>query len=136
MAKDVLGDMLTRIRNAVYVKLDEVEVPKNRLTQSLADILLQEGLVQRVLTSRSSKHQKKSSMFIRLKYYGTPSVSVITDLRRISRPGLRIYTSHKEIPKGDWGLIILSTSRGLVTDHKARHYKLGGEIICSISLFV
>jgi small subunit ribosomal protein S8 len=137
MAKDILSDILTRIRNAVRSKKIEVEVPKTRITSSLANILLQEGLIKEVLVAFSTKQEKQSSLFLRLKYYGTQNVSVISDLTRISRFSLRIYVNHKEIPNvfGNSGLVILSTSQGLIRGHEARNRNLGGELLCSIVLF-
>jgi small subunit ribosomal protein S8 len=138
MAKDTLSEMLTRIRNAIYVKQVGVEVPSTRVTRSLANILFQEGLLREVLISSSVKQRKKSSMFLRLKYYGTENVSVINNLRRVSRSSLRIYVNHKEVRKilDSSSLAVLSTSQGLITDREARHRKLGGEFICLITLFM
>merc|ERR1711937_503600 len=105
----------------------------SRITLALANILLQEGLVEEVFTS---KQEKKSSIFLRLKYYGIQRTSIITNLKRVSRPGVRIYVNHKEIPKafGGAGLVILSTSMGVITDRESKKNKLGGEIICFITL--
>jgi small subunit ribosomal protein S8 len=138
MAKDTLSEMLTQIRNAIYVKQVGVEVPSTRVTRSLANILFQEGLLREVLISSSVKQRKKSSMFLRLKYYGTENVSVINNLRRVSRSSLRTYVNHKEVRKilDSSSLAVLSTSQGLITDREARHRKLGGEFICLITLFM
>jgi small subunit ribosomal protein S8 len=83
---------------------------------------------------KSSAHFKQKVLIFRLKYKGIQRIPVIIKLQRISRPGLRIYVKHKEIPKvlNKLGLTILSTSRGLMTNHEAVHYKVGGEVICSI----
>jgi len=136
MTKDILSEMITSIRNAVRVKRPGVKIPNTRLTQSLAKILVQEGLVEEVLESffYNKKQKKKKFLFLRLKYFGLEQRSVITNLQRVSRPGLRIYTNHKEIPEifGGLGLIILSTPKGLITDRYASSQKLGGEICCSI----
>jgi len=139
MAKDTLSEILTRIRNAIYVKQVGVEVPSTRVTRSLANILFQEGLLREVLTSSSSvKQRRKSSMFLRLKYYGTENISVINSLRRVSRSSLRIYVNYKEVHRilDSSSLAILSTSQGLITDREACHRKLGGEFICLVSLFM
>jgi small subunit ribosomal protein S8 len=135
MTKDTLGEMLTRIRNAIYVKQNRVEVPRTRITRSLANIFLQEGLIREVLTS-SIKKERKSSIFLRLKYYDVENISVITNLYRVSRASLRVYVKHKEVRKilDSSGLAILSTSQGLITDREALHRQLGGEFICFVSL--
>ena len=132
MVKDSFRDILTRIRNAVIIKSPGVEIPKTRLTQNLAKILLQEGLVEEISETNTI------FLFLRLKYQGETQTPVITNLKLISRPGLRVYTNYKEIPQvlGGLGLIILSTSQGVITDRKARTCKLGGEILCSIWLFL
>jgi small subunit ribosomal protein S8 len=136
MAKDTLSEILTQIRNAIYVKQTEVEVPSTRITRSLANILFQEGLLREVLIPSSVKQGRKSSMFLRLKYYGVENISVITNLHRVSRSSLRIYVNYKEVCKilNSSSLAILSTSQGLITDREARHRKLGGEFICIVSL--
>jgi len=138
MTKDTLSEILNQIRNAIYIKQDGVEVPRTRMTRSLANILLQEGLLREVLISPSVKQDRKSSMFLRLKYYGAENMSVITNLHRVSRASLRIYINYKESRKllDSSGLAILSTSKGLITDREALHYKLGGEFICFVSLFM
>jgi small subunit ribosomal protein S8 len=134
MTKDIVSDILTRIRNSVRAEKLEVEVPITHITRSLANILLQEGLIKEVLIAPSTTQEKQSSLFLRLKYY--QNISVITNLKRISRPSLRIYASYKKIPRifGNSGLVILSTSQGLITGSEARNRKLGGELVCSIIL--
>jgi small subunit ribosomal protein S8 len=106
------------------------------MTRALANILLQEGLVKEVLMSSYPKKGKQLSIFLRLKYYGIHDIPVITNLKRVSCSGVRVYVNHKEIPKvrGGSGLVILSTSRGVITDREAKFHKLGGEVICSIIL--
>jgi small subunit ribosomal protein S8 len=140
MTKDILSEIFTRIRNAIYVKQDRVEVPSTRITRSLANILFQEGLLREVLTSSPSliKQERKSSMFLRLKYFGVENTSVINNLHRVSRSSLRIYVNRKEVCKilDSSSLAILSTSQGLITDREARYRKLGGEFICLISLLM
>jgi small subunit ribosomal protein S11 len=136
MTKDTLSEILTRIRNAIYVKQDIVKVPRTKITQALAKILLQEGLIKEILISSSTKQNQKSFIFLRLKYYGARNTSVITNLQRVSRPNLRVYSGQREVQKilGDSSLTILSTSQGLITDRDARYRKLGGELICFIYL--
>jgi small subunit ribosomal protein S8 len=140
MTKHITGDIITIIRNAVRVKSFGVEVQKTQITQSFAKILLQEGLIVELseFVSFSTNKRRRSFLFLRLKYFGKQNTSVITNLKRVSRPSLRIYTSYNDMPKilGGLGLIILSTPRGLMTDRKAVQRKLGGEIICSIWLYL
>jgi small subunit ribosomal protein S8 len=111
--------------------------PKTRITQSFSKILLQEGLIEEIyypLTSTETTKTKRISLLLRLKYSGTKRDSVITGLKRVSRPGLRIFTKHNEIPQifGGLGVLILSTSKGLITNREATYSKLGGEIIASV----
>jgi small subunit ribosomal protein S8 len=136
MVKDILNAFLTPIRNAIHVKKVEVEVPNTRITYALANILLQEGLIREILMPSSSEERKKLSIVLRLKYSGRLKNSVLTNLKRISRPSLRIYIGYKEIPKisNNVGLVIISTSQGIITDREARYRKLGGEPICFIYL--
>jgi small subunit ribosomal protein S8 len=145
MKSDIFSEMLTRIRNATRTKRPGVEITKTRITQSLAKILLQEGLIEEITDSVvplnrvvATYEQLNSCLFLRLKYLGVERVSAITNLQRVSRPGLRVYTNYKGIPKifGGLGLLILSTPKGLITDCKARKNKLGGEILCSIWLYI
>lgn len=136
MVKDILSEIFTRIRNAIYVKQNEVEVPSTCITRSLANILFQEGLLSEVLIPSSVKQGRKFFMFLRLKYYDVKNISVITNLYRVSCSSLRIYVNYKEVCKilNSSSLAILSTSQGFITDREARHCKLGGEFICLISL--
>jgi small subunit ribosomal protein S8 len=135
MTKDTLREILTSIRNALLVKDFGVEIRKTRMTESLAKILLQEGIIEEI--SESSFSSKRPKLFIRLKYRGAYSTPVIKDLQLISRRSVRIYTNYKAIPRffRGLGIVILSTSSGLLTDREAFRRKLGGEILCSIWLF-
>jgi large subunit ribosomal protein L5 len=137
MTKDILRETLTKIRNAVLIQDSGVEVPKTRMIQKLAKIFLQEGLVDEISETFTEGKKPSHCFFLHLKYRGVNRVPVITNIQLVSRPGLRIYSSYKEIPQilGGLGLVILSTSKGLMTDREARHHKLGGEILCSIWLF-
>lgn len=136
MANKTLGEILTRIRNAVRVKSVGVEVKRNRITKRLARIILQEGLITEVKETFSPYKKRIPSLFLHLKYSGVQRTSVITNLRQISRPSSRVYVNYKKIPKilGGLGLIILSTSQGLITNREARIRKTGGELVCSIWL--
>ena len=128
MVNDTISDMLTRIRNASLIKNRTVSVPLTRLSQRICQILETEGFID------SFQRVSSRELIVSLKYRGQESKPCITDLRRISKPGLRIYTNHKEIPKilGGMGIVIISTSRGVITDREARFYGVGGEILCSV----
>lgn len=128
MVNDTISDTLTRIRNASLVKNSSVSLPLTRLSQQICQILEREGFIE------SFQRVSNRELTVSLKYRGPESKPCITNLRRISKPGLRIYTNHKEIPKilGGMGVIILSTSRGVMTDREARFYGIGGEILCSV----
>lgn len=128
MVNDTISDMLTRIRNANLVKSNTVVIPFTRINKKIGEILQKEGFIDALEEENSTK------LLFFLKYMGTSRKPCITNLKRISKPGLRIYTNHNEIPKilGGLGIVILSTSKGIMTDKKARILKLGGEILCSI----
>ena len=135
MVNDSISDMLTRIRNACMAKKSNVFIPYTRMTQQIAQILEREGFIQAYHTSSDSRF-----VIIRLKYRsklinrGKIKESCITNLKRISKPGLRIYANHKEIPRllGGAGIIIMSTPNGILTDREARLKGTGGEILCSV----
>jgi small subunit ribosomal protein S8 len=126
---DSISDMLTRIRNATRVTLQVVEMPYSKMREGVANILKTEGYVAAVDVDGKAT---KKTIKLKLKYEGKRSV--IEDLRRISRPGLRRYVGATEIPRvrGGLGVAILSTSEGLMTDVQARKKNLGGELICYI----
>ena len=132
---DSIGDMLTRIRNASLAKKSNVSIPFTRLNQQIAQILEQEGFIQTYQTSLDS-----NLFLIRLKYRsktiyrGKKKETCITNLKRISTPGLRIYSNHKDIARilGGTGIVILSTPEGLMTDREARLRGIGGELLCSV----
>lgn len=128
MVNDTISDMLTRIRNASLIKNRAVSVPLTRLSQRICQILEAEGFIE------SFQRASNRELVVSLKYRGPESKPCITNLRRISKPGLRIYTNHKDIPKilGGMGVIIISTSRGVMTDREARFYGVGGEVLCSV----
>ena len=135
MVNDTISDMLTRVRNACLAKKSSVLIPYTSLNQQIANILEKEGYILTVQVALNGK-----DLIIRLKYKsktiynGKKKDSCLTNLRRISRPSLRIYTNRKEIPRllGGTGIIILSTPRGILTDREARALGIGGEILCSI----
>jgi small subunit ribosomal protein S8 len=127
---DPLADMLTRLRNAVMVKFDSVEMPLSSVKVDVAKVLKDEGYIR---DYQVKKDNVQGSLKIDLKY-GPNKESVITGLRRISKPGLRKYTKVNDIPKvlNGLGIAIISTSKGVVTDKTARALKSGGEIICEV----
>lgn len=129
MNTDPISDMLTRIRNAVRSHKSELVLPYSKFKHSLADLLLKEGFIGgvNVLSGRMNMLQ------INLKYQNGGS-SVITDLQRVSKPGQRIYLPSVRVPRtnGGFGVTVVSTSKGLMTDRQARAQRLGGEIVCKI----
>nr|YP_009238321.1 ribosomal protein S8 [Bracteacoccus minor]AMO01199.1 ribosomal protein S8 [Bracteacoccus minor] len=135
MVNDSISDMLTRIRNACMIKKSTVAVPFTRMNQKIAQILEKEGFIQTFQISEDSRN-----LILRLKYRskqvygGKIKESCITNLKRISKPGLRIYANHKEIPRilGGAGIVIMSTPSGILTDRESRSLGIGGEILCSI----
>ena len=135
MVNDTISDMLTRIRNACRVNKSFVLVPLTKMNQQISQILEKEGFISNFQVSADSKN-----LILRLKYRSTTSKTVrkkescITNLKSISKPGLRIYTTYKDIPKilGGAGILILSTPVGVITDREARSLKVAGEILCSI----
>ena len=127
---DVIADMLTRIRNANNAKHETVDVPASNLKKSIADILLAEGYIKGVQVIEDGK---QGIIRITLKY-GAGKSKVIHGLRRVSKPGLRIYASCEDMPKvmNGLGIAIVSTSKGIMTDKKARHENVGGEVLAFV----
>lgn len=127
---DPIADMLTRVRNAGMARHDSVLVPLSRTKQALADILKEEGFIRDVDTVRSGQWRM---LRLRLLYSGRAQMA-IRGLRRISRPGLRVYVNRDEIPRvyGGLGVAILSTSQGVMTGQAARNRGIGGEVLCYI----
>ena len=128
---DPIADMLTRIRNANIAKHDTVYVPSSKMKKAIADILVAEGYVKGYEVIEDGI---KSTLRISLKYGETKNVKVITGLKRISKPGLRVFAGSDELPKvlGGLGTAIISTDKGLMTDKAARKAGLGGEVIAFI----
>jgi small subunit ribosomal protein S8 len=128
---DPLADMLTRIRNAVMVNLGSVEMPYSKIKAEVARILKQEGYI--VDFHRIDEKSAQDTLRINLKN-SSHTDKVITGIKRVSKPGRRIYARHNEIPKvlSGLGISIISTSAGLVTDNEARAKTVGGEIICAV----
>ena len=128
---DHIADMLTRIRNANIAKHDTVDVPSSKMKKAIADILVAEGYVKGYEVIEDGI---KSTLRISLKYGEDKNVKVITGLKRISKPGLRVFAGSNELPKvlGGLGTAIISTDKGLMTDKAARKAGLGGEVIAFI----
>lgn len=126
---DVIADMLTRIRNASSARHETVDVPASNLKKAIADILLEEGYIKKFELIEDGK---QGILRITLKYIGKKQV--IQGLRRVSKPGLRIYSGCEDMPKvmNGLGIAIVSTSKGLMTDKKARKENVGGEILAFV----
>ncbi|MGI6678255.1 MAG: 30S ribosomal protein S8 [Dehalobacterium sp.] len=127
---DPIADFLTRIRNANTVYHDKVEIPASKMKLGMANILKEEGFIKDV---EYIEDGKQGVLRLYLKY-GSNREKVISGLRRISKPGLRVYARRDQVPRvlGGLGIAIVSTSRGLMTDKNARKEGLGGEIICYV----
>ena len=128
---DPIADMLTRIRNANTAKHDTVEIPASKMNKAIADILLSEGYVQAVDIIEDGKFE---TIKITLKYGVDKNEKIITGLKRISKPGLRVYASKDELPRvlGGLGTAIISTNKGVLTDKEARKQNVGGEVLAFV----
>lgn len=126
---DPIADMLTRIRNALTAKHETVEIPASNMKKAIADILLNEGYISNV---EIKNDDVQGSIVVTLKY--SKDGNVISGLKRISKPGLRVYAKSNEIPKvlNGLGTAILSTSKGIMTDKQARANNLGGEVLAFV----
>ena len=131
VVNDPIADMLTRIRNAQVARHDTVELPASNTKKAIAKILLKEGYIKNV-DFRDDGVQ--GTIKITLKYMDNKSTPVIAGLKRISKPGLRVYARSEELPKvlGGLGIAIISTSKGLMTDKEARKNAIGGEVLAYI----
>lgn len=130
MMTDPIADLLTRIRNAALARHDRTEIPASRLKHEVAKILKNEGYIADV---RPSEGEGPKKLTIVLKY-GRDRQSAIDGIRRVSRPGRRVYVRHDRIPRvfSGLGISILSTSHGLMSDREARTRKVGGELLCEV----
>ncbi|MCX7883962.1 MAG: 30S ribosomal protein S8 [Caloramator sp.] len=127
---DPIADMLTRIRNANIVRRESVEVPASKMKKAVAEILVNEGYLSGI-----EEYVDGSVPMLKLSLkYGSNKERVITGLKRISKPGLRVYVEKDNVPKvlGGLGIAIISTSKGVMTDREARKLGIGGEVICYI----
>ena len=129
---DPIADMLTRIRNANISKHDSVDVPCSKMKLAIANILLDEGYIKKYDLVDDEKGFK--TIRIKLKYGATRDERIISGLKRISKPGLRIYASKENMPKvlGGLGIAIVSTNQGVITDKKARELGVGGEVLAFV----
>ena len=128
---DPIADMLTRIRNANTAKHDTVDVPSSKMKLAIADILLEEGYIKKYDLIDEGNFK---TIRITLKYGTDRNDKIISGLKRISKPGLRIYAGKDELPRvlGGLGIAIISTNQGVVTDKKARELQVGGEVLAYI----
>jgi len=130
MVTDPIADMLTRIRNANQMRYKEVEVPASKMKIEIARILKEEGFIN---DYKVKKNEVQNILVISLKY-GDKKERVITGLKRISKPGLRVYAKAEELPRvlNGLGIAIVSTSKGVMTDKQARRESLGGEVLAFV----
>lgn len=131
MVTDTISDMLTRIRNAHMVKHQIVQIPATKMSVSIAGILKEEGFIE---DFENYNEDKINYLLISLKYIGKSRKPVISKIERVSKPGLRIYSNSKELPRilDNLGIAIMSTSKGVMTNLKAKELGIGGEILCYI----
>ena len=128
---DPIADMLTRIRNANTAKHDTVDVPASKMKEAIANILLEEGYIKAVDIIEEGKFK---TIHITLKYGKDKNEKIITGIKRISKPGLRVYAGKDELPKvlGGLGVAIISTNKGVLTDKQAREAQVGGEVLAFV----
>ena len=126
--QDPISDLLTRMRNAQMAGHTEVKIPNSKIKRSILNVLLNEGFIDEF----SADDEQKSQITVQLRYHdGKP---VIEELKRVSRPGLRIYKECEDLPqvRGGLGIAIVSTNKGVMTDKKARSQGVGGEVLCTV----
>lgn len=131
MVNDTISDMLTRIRNANLVKHQIVQIPSTKMSLAIAQILKEEGFIE---DFESYIENNRKYLLISLKYIGKSRQSVISKMKRVSKPGLRVYAGAKELPRilDNLGIAIISTSKGVMTNLKAKELGIGGEVLCYI----
>jgi len=131
VVNDTISDMLTRLRNSNLARHQIVEIPATKMTRNITNILLEEGFIQ---SFEEIGENFNKQLLLSLKYKGKKRFPVITALKRVSKPGLRVYANRKELPRvlGGLGIAVISTSQGVMSDNKARHQGLGGEVLCYI----
>jgi small subunit ribosomal protein S8 len=140
---DPISDLLNRVRNANTAKKEQTDIPYSRLKEQIAKVLKKEGFIKDCQTivldekknpsKKTAKKRRITNLRITLKY-GAGKGKILTDLKRVSKPGLRVYVRNEEIPRlfGGLGVVILSTSRGILTGEEARKEKMGGEVLCYV----
>ncbi len=128
---DPIADMLTRIRNALVAKKETVTVPASKMKVSIADILVREGYVK---SFQIVENPVQNDIVIALKYAPVKGMKVITGLKKVSTPGLRVYANVDKLPKvlNGMGIAILSTNKGILTDKEAKEQKVGGEVLAYV----
>ena len=128
---DPIADMLTRIRNANTAKHDTVDVPSSKMKLAIADILVKEGFIKKYDVVEDGNFK---TIRITLKYGKDKNEKIISGIKRISKPGLRVYAAKDELPKvlGGLGIAIISTNKGVMTDKKARQLNVGGEVLAFV----
>ena len=131
MINDIVSDMLTKIRNANLAKHHIVQVPSTKINLNIIKVLHEEGFIYKYEEIRKEKF---NYILISLKYKGNNRTRIITELRRVSKPGLKIYANKRTIPRilGGIGVAIISTSQGVMTDKQARQNGIGGEVLCYV----
>ena len=131
MTSDPIADMLTRIRNANTAKHDTVDIPASKIKVAIAGILVDEGFIEKYDIVEDGKIK---TIHVTLKYGADKNEKVITGIKRISKPGLRVYANSADIPKvmGGLGTAIISTNKGVITDKEARKLGVGGEVLCYV----
>ena len=131
MVTDTISDMLTRIRNATMVKHQVVQIPVTKMSLAIATILQQEGFIT---DFENYQEGNQSYLLLSLKYLGKSRKSVISKIQRVSKPGLRVYANSKDLPRvlDNLGIAIISTSKGVMTNLKAKELGIGGEVLCYI----
>jgi len=128
---DTISDMLTRIRNATMVKHQIVQIPATKMSLAIASILKEEGFIE---DFESYTENQFKYLLISLKYIGKSRQPVICKIKRVSKPGLRVYSNSKKLPRvlDNLGIAIISTSKGVMTNLKAKELGIGGEVLCYI----
>ena len=128
---DPIADMLTRIRNANTAKHDTVDIPSSKIKLAIADILVNEGYIAKYDLVEDGNFK---TIRVTLKYGADKNEKIITGLKRISKPGLRVYASKEDLPRvlGGLGVAIISTNQGIITDKKARQLNVGGEVLAFV----
>ena len=128
---DPIADMLTRIRNANTAKHDTVDIPSSKIKLAIADILVDEGYIAKYDLVEDGNFK---TIRVTLKYGADKNEKIITGLKRISKPGLRVYASKEDLPRvlGGLGIAIISTNQGIITDKKARQLNVGGEVLAFV----